>query len=106
MRYEKTVTITRKQAEFIARAMSEEPLLGEDEAITNTCRFKDGMEMDVKCCGVQPEEGSDNLAWSEAVLFNEMGGEVARTDASDEYIGAWEVEYDGNIYCATVAVEA
>ena len=78
--------------------------LGEDDTISYSVNFGNGMEMDIKCCGVQYEEGRSNLAWTEAVLFKN-GSEVCCTEPSDEYTGEWELEYKGNKYIVNVTVE-
>lgn len=75
MRFERVITISKEEAEQINNHFHIEPTcvdecLGEDIAITNTVKFDDGIEMDIKCCGVQYEEESEsNTAWTEAVLF-------------------------------------
>lgn len=82
---------------------NEEECFGEDDTFVKTAVFYNGYEMDVKCCGVQFREGEVNVAWTEAVLFNEKGYEIACSVPSDEYLGDW-VLYDnnGNTYIATV----
>ena len=86
----------------ITKYLTEEPktekeCLGEDETITYTTKFDDGIEMDIKCCGVQFNENESNTAWSEAVLF-QNGCEVACSEPSDGFEGEWELEHDGVIY--------
>lgn len=108
MRFEKWLFINKGQADIINRYLTEEPncpvdCLGEDVSISNTVRFENGLKMDIKCCGVQFEEGRSNTAWTEAVLFKD-GAQVCCTEPSDEYLGEWVCEYDGNEY--VVIVEA
>ena len=109
MRFEKIIIIDKCKAEEINKFLHVEPsnedeCLGEDIAIVHTAKFDDGIEMDIKCCGVQYEEESEsNLAWTEAVLFSN-GYEICCTEASDEYFGEWICEYDGNEYVVIVEV--
>lgn len=66
-----------------------------------TAHFDDGHEMDVKLCGCQ-----DSAPWTEAVLFNDRGGECCCTEPGDvdDMVGEWELEYDGVTYVAKVEV--
>lgn len=74
----------------------------EDETIIYTANFGNGVEMDIKCCGVQYRDDEDcNAAWSEAVLFYQ-GSEVACEYGEDEFAGEWELEYNGDTYVAEV----
>lgn len=80
---------------------SEEECMGEDETISYTANFGNGIEMDVKVCGVQYEEGGNNTPWTEAVLF-ENGCEVGCSDACDVFEGEWELEHEGIMYTVNV----
>ena len=58
MKYAKTLTINKEEAKIINHYLTEEPedwheCLDEDDTISYTVCFDDGMEMDIKCCGVQ-----------------------------------------------------
>jgi len=104
--FERTVYVKSSFIEMIERYLHEEPkdrksCLGEDETISVTAKFDNGMEMDIKCCGVQYKEGESNTAWSEAVLF-ENGSQVAYTDPSDKFAGDWELEENGDTYIAHI----
>ena len=107
-KYEKTIRLEPAFLEKIRRYLEVEPsckseCLGEDETITETVRFENGYFMDIKCCGVQYEEGGSNLAWTEAVLFNPNGGQVAFTEPCDGFDGDWELEdNDGILYVVHV----
>lgn len=70
----------------------------EDETISVTARFANGFECDVKCCGVQYREGESNLSWTEAVLFDKNGAEVACSEPDSQFFKTWEIEYEGNLY--------
>ena len=79
--------------------------LGEDIAIVKTATFDNGVEMDIKCCGVQyNEDDESNTAWTEAVLFKN-GSELCFTEPSDEYLGEWILEYNGDEYVVFVEIE-
>lgn len=71
---------------------------GEDNTITHTARFPDGMEMDIKCCG-----SDDASSWAEAVLFDH-GSEVACSEVCESYLGTWTLEHDGILYVTEVAI--
>lgn len=103
MRYEKTIFLSKEEVKQINKYLHVEPTceeecLGEDITITNTAVFDNGIEMDIKCCGVQFDENAEsNTAWTEAVLF-ENGSQVCYTEPSDEYLGEWSLEDNGNEY--------
>jgi hypothetical protein len=63
--------------------------------------------MAIQCCGVQYEEnasenGSTNTAWTQAVLFDERGHELAYTEPGDHFMGDWIISYDKDTYQVTV----
>lgn len=100
MEYTKTILITQRRSMFIMSCLTEK-ILEEDETVREEATFDDGLVMEVKCCGSQEEP-----AWTEAVLFakSDKGAyvEVACSDASDEFLGEWELEYNGNKYIVNV----
>ena len=107
MRYEQKLLISPSEADQITAYLFEEPenesdCFGEDDVITKTVVFENGVEMDIKCCGVQFIEGESNLAWTEAVLFKD-GGQLASTEPCGEYLGEWICEYDGDEYVVDVS---
>lgn len=100
-KYIQRVSITPSQAKVIERylnASKEDEYQGEDSTISVTAVFPDGMEMDVKCCGC-----NDDPSWTEAVLFQD-GSEVCCTDVEEEFLGPWELDYEGRRYIAIVSV--
>lgn len=112
----KFISITQQEAEKINRYLTKEPTnedecLSEDETISHTAKFSDGYQMDIQCCGVQYEEdakenGSTNTAWTQAVLFDPTGHEVACSDVEDEYLGEWSLEGpNGNKYIVSVGID-
>lgn len=96
-RFEKTVEITASMAEEIRHILEDEPAGYEDcfgskePAISVTAEFDDGHMVDVKCCGVDYEEGGSNTGWTEAVLFDAQGFELGFTDVEDYFVGDWEL---------------
>ena len=81
-------------------ARSVEQYQGEDNTITKSLIFPDGMQMDVKCCG-----SKDAPSWTEGVLFDRRGNEVAHTDVFDEFEGKWELVHDGILYTMIIKME-
>ena len=71
----------------------------EDETIVTTVKFPDGKEMDIKCCGCQ-----DEASWTEAVLFDQNGAELCSSEPYGDYLGRWELTYEGNTYLAEVVL--
>lgn len=69
----------------------------ENCTISYTVRFPDGREMDIKCCGCQ-----DDSSWTEAVLFDMHGNELACTEVCDTFVDLWELEYGGVTYAVNV----
>lgn len=100
--YKTTIFVPSMMMETINRylsARSESEYQGEDNTIIYTARFPDGKEMDIKCCGCQNE-----ASWTEAVLFNEQGYELACTEVEDEFTGPWVLNCQGVTYIAIVEV--
>ena len=88
MRYKKELFISKEDVNRINHYLHNEPTdetecLGEDVTIVYTAVFDNGIEMDIKCCGVQYQEGESNTAWTEAVLFKD-GNEVAHTEPDED----------------------
>lgn len=110
MIYTERITISKEVAELVNRAVDYEPesaenvVLGEDDMIVYDASFPNGYSMDIKCCGVKFEPDTTNKAWTEAVLFNKNGAEVACSDVEDWYIGRWELENDGITYIVDVGI--
>lgn len=102
MVFEKTIFISEKLANKInsyLNATKDDEYQGEDSTIRKTVVFPDGVEMDIKCCGCE-----DESSWTEAVLFLN-GSEICCSEVSEDFVGEWELEYDGNIYKVNVVVE-
>ena len=111
MKFYEKITIPKNEFKKINYYLTHEPVdetdeyLHEDETITQTVSFPNGVEMDIKCCGIQFKENDTNVAWTEAVLF-QNGCQVNYSEVSDEYIGRWELEdNEGKLYIVDVDVE-
>lgn len=74
-----------------------------DSTMSFTADFGNGIEMNVKLCGVDYETGGDNRPWTEAVLFRN-GSEIAHTDPDDRFFVIWGIESDDTRYRAVVIV--
>ena len=105
----KTIIVSKSKSEFIDYLLSHEPIcegecFGEDLIITETAQFPDGIEIDIKMCGVQFIEGASNLPWTEAVMFHN-GGEIQFTEPDDEFFGEYIFEYENKEYVVIVKRE-
>lgn len=110
MKYAQRITIDHKTATIIDRYLTIEPrnaaeCLSEDETYTFTATFANGIEIDIKCCGVQYREDEDcNTAWCEAVMFDN-GRECGNVIGEDTILGEWQFEYNGDDYTVAVATD-
>lgn len=102
--YKETITVSHAVAEKIQKYLDVEPeneeeCLGEDDKFDYEVTFPNGNRMAVQVCGVQyKDDGSSNTAWSQAVLWDEKGHELTFTDVCYDFLGEWELEYDGITY--------
>lgn len=101
--------VTRYDAEDIMSRLntvpcSEEECMGEKETITHTANFGQGIEMDIKVCGVSFMEGIPNMPWTEAVLF-ENGCQVACSEPGEDFFGEWELSYGDTVYRVIVTAD-
>ena len=107
MNYSKTIMIPHdiaKGRESLCQVTGEDAyyLFGfnEDETVTETIKFPNGYEMDIKA--VIPDWESQ--VWTEAVLFDKKGNQISFTEPSDTFMGEWNLEdHEGNSY--TVILE-
>lgn len=111
MKYIETIKVTNAEYREVYKMLYHEPANEKECFLENdsrlfTVKFTNGYFMDIKVCGILSfEQGTSNTCWSEAVLFNEKGAEVACTDAGDDFLGEWMIEYSDNQYIVTVEVE-
>lgn len=97
------VIISKEESAIIdgyLNAQTEDEYQGEGSTISRSVIFPDGKWMDVKCCGCQ-----DEPSWTEAVLFDQHGREVACSEVSDEFEGTWDLKHDGILYTAIMKTE-
>lgn len=97
MRFEKTLVIGRKTADFYQKVLRSTDMMGEDDTYSETVKFDNGYEMDIKICGADNEK-----PWTEAVLFNEESGELECTPPDSVFWGEWWISYDGDDYIVNV----
>ena len=107
--YRATIVIPVAKAKHIVHLLERVPsnaeeCMNEDETITFTADFPEGMAVDVKVCGVQYREGEDNRPWTEAVLFKN-GSEVCCTEPGENFFGEWVLEDGENKYIVTICRE-
>lgn len=105
----KELLLSKDEAEKINRILitkpeSYEDCMGEDEIISHTVQFNDGIEMDIKICGVDYEEDGVNLPWTEAVLFKD-GHELCCSEPGEEFLCEWALEYEDIRYVVEVKSE-
>ena len=96
MKYEKKILISQKEADYINWLLNSTSEMGEDDTISHTTKFDNGIEVDVKLCGA-------DYPWTEAVMFKN-GSEVCCTEVCEDYLGEWEFEYNGDQYIVYVEV--
>lgn len=110
MLFQQILKIPQATHERIKHYLTVEPscreeCLSENSTISHTVTFGSGIEMDIKCCGVDFDEtNQSNTAWTEAVLFCH-GSEVCCSEPEDDYLGEWTLTYNGNDYSVLVTVE-
>lgn len=100
-RYIRRISVEPGLARMIERYLNadcEDDYQGENNTISVTAVFPDGIEMDIKCCGC-----NDEPSWTEAVLF-QNGSELCHTDVDEIFFDAWELDYNGRRYIAIVSV--
>lgn len=107
--YKATIELPKRISDQIDYTLEHVPTraeecMGEDETISCTANFPNGMAVDVKVCGVQYREGEDNRPWTEAVLFRN-GSEVCCTEPGENFFGEWILEDDENKYIVTICRE-
>ena len=102
--FERTLKVDKSAMDFINKALNSPDFMGEDDTRAETAVFSDDIVMDIKCCGAK-----DEPAWTEAVLLKRGKGqsfsEVAVSDVSDEFLGEWELDYNGDTYRVNVVME-
>lgn len=89
-----TIKLDAAETAFINKYADKEPASAEEvleDIFSVTAGFDDGYEMDIKLCPVTFEEGTYNVPFTEAVLF-QHGCEVACTEPEYDFFGEWILE--------------
>lgn len=99
---ERTLYISEKRAETIEKYLRGEELQGDGASLSETVVFPDFYYMDIRCCGTEDD------SFTEAILYDRDGKEVAFTEPCDAFAGCWELEDEisGTTYRAHVMVDA
>lgn len=104
------IVIPKNKAKEITRILNTKPVneegcFGEDETMAYTADFGNGIQMDVRICGVRYKEGECNRPYTEAVLFKN-DYELCRTNPDSDFFGKWDLIYDNVRYIADITVES
>lgn len=83
---EETIYVSKPYAERIKKYLRGAEAQGDGSSLSKTAKFSDGFEMDIRCCG-----GKDD-SWTEAILYDDTGREVAVTEPCDGFTGCWELK--------------
>lgn len=83
---ERTLYISEKRAETIEKYLRGEELQGMGASLSETVVFPDFYYMDIRCCGTEDD------SFTEAILYDRDGKEVALTEPCDAFTGCWELE--------------
>lgn len=83
---EETIYVSKPYAERIKKYLRGAEVQGDGSSLSKTAKFSDGFEMDIRCCG-----GKDD-SWTEAILYDDTGREVAVTEPCDGFTGCWELK--------------
>lgn len=106
--YTENIVVSRDMSDHIQILMSEEPGSEEEclekvRPIIHSAQFKNGYKVNVMCCSNDYEKDGSNLAYAVAVLLDNNGQEILRTDTSSEYFRAWKMkDSEGNTYIVNV----
>ena len=92
------IEVDREQMAHICLFLAGVIWQGYDVVSSVTAAFPDGCQIDIKCVGGKEGEPS----WTEAVLFDKNGAELARTDPEDRFEGLWSLEHGGTKYVAEI----
>lgn len=96
-KYEETRYVDKGTAAMIKRYLTDAAHpQGEDNTISVTVGFMNGVEIDIKCCGC-----NDETSWTEAVGFYH-GCEQFCTEPREEFFGDWEIEHNDAVYVVHV----
>ena len=83
---EETLYISESSSKEIEKYLCGEEVQGYGSTLSETAKFSDGYSMDIRCCG------DENTSWTEAILYDNTGVQVAITEAYETFIGYWELD--------------
>ena len=111
MEYSEEIKISSAAAYCIEQLFREQPVtesecFGEDEKYSVRATFSNGYSMCIELCGVQYDENSDNTPYSQAVLYDEKGNQIAYSEPDWEFFGEWSFDYEGATYTVRVNVDS
>ena len=105
MKYESTITLTKEELDkfLLLQGMSGSESynmygLCRNESLIKTVTFPNGNFVDIKL-NIGDE---DEPNWTEAVLFNKEGQQIAYTEPEDTFTGEWYLTSDMDEYVVTV----
>lgn len=83
---EETLYISESSSKEIEKYLRGEEVQGYGSSLSETAKFSDGYSMDIRCCG------DEDTSWTEAILYDNTGAQVAITEAYETFIGYWELD--------------
>ena len=83
---EETLYISESSSKKLEKYLYGEEIQGFGSSLSETAKFSDGYSMDIRCCG------DENTSWTEAILYDNTGVQVAITEAYETFIGYWELD--------------
>jgi len=105
MKYKKTLTVPTEEAQQLERFCEEPPGdCGRGEVLFDkTVVFPNKNQVDVQV--IASEEPETESCWTQAVLFDSEGNELACTDVGESFLGEFYVYYDDDEYVVDVITE-
>lgn len=83
---EETLYISESSSKKLEKYLYGEEVQGFGSTLSETAKFSDGYSMDIRCCG------DEDTSWTEAILYDNTGMQVAITETYETFIGYWELD--------------
>ena len=83
---EETLYISESSSKKLEKYLCGEEVQGFGSSLSETAKFSDGYSMDIRCCG------DEDISWTEAILYDNTGMQVAITETYETFIGYWELD--------------
>lgn len=96
MYYQEILVLGFEEREKIEKHRLSKNLMGENDIISNTVKFGNGVTMEIRLCGSRYY-----YPWTEAILSKDSQ-EVCRTRPRGFYFDRWDMEYEGDVYSVIV----